>query len=716
MKQVFKTPDRGFVIEEVPAPLCFNGGVLVRTHYSAISAGTELATARTLSEKESSLCRFFPDIELYQKALRKIISEGISETFEAREKYRTTLLAKGYSLAGEVVEVGGGIDDLKRGDFVACGGSGFASHAEYVAVPRNLVAKVPEGLDLSLAAFATIGSIAIHAVRQSESGLGDRVVVIGLGIIGLLAVQLLKISGCRVMGIDINKKRVLAAQQIGADDAICLENGMDVIDKVLDFSNGIGVDAALICAATKSSDPVHQGMSMLRKRGRIVIVGDVGLTFNRSPFYEKEAEVRISCSYGPGRYDPKYEIGGNDYPIGYVRWTLNRNMSEFMNLANEGKIQIEPFISHRVSIDEAPEAYKALEDKTKRSLGALISYGRDKTISPIKRKIQVYQKKSIKGLIRIGIIGAGGFAQRQHIPNLLKAKIQTSLVAVCTRNSANAKQVGKIFRAQYCTTDYQDIISDAQIDAVIIATRHDSHARIAIDALKAGKHVLMEKPMAIKRIELEELKTVAQGADVVFSVGFNRRYSALIGKVAKHLTRLKKPIQMLYRVNAGFIPPEHWTQKRDVGGGRIVGEACHFLDVMQFLTREEVVKITAEPAISLDRDVDTYDSYVASLKYEDGSLGTLVYSSVGNKSEGKEYLEIHADQTSFILEDYQKLKVRGKASENIGLKKLDKGWAGEMDAFLRSIRGEKSNLISLDEAVNITNMCFDIDEIVRHSS
>jgi len=621
---------------------------------------------------------------------------------------------KGYSLAGEVIEVGDGIHDLKKGDLVACGGSGIANHAEYVAVPRNLTAKIPEGLEPSLASFTTIGAIAMHAVRQADCGLGDRVVVVGLGIIGLLAAQLLKISGCRVMGIDLKENRVEVAKRMGIDNSFRPESAESAIRTVLDFSLGVGADAVLLCAATQSDEPAHQGMAMLRRRGRLVIVGDVGLSFKRSPFYEKEIEVRISCSYGPGRYDPEYEFEGRDYPIDYVRWTLNRNMQEFMEIVKEGILIMDPMITQRVPIEEAPSVYRILQEGATDSIAVLIQYDRGKPNDIQERKVRIQPKVVRKGTLRLGVIGAGGFAQRQHIPNLLKSKISASLVAVCNRSGVNAKKAAQKYRAQYCTTDYKEIIADPSIDAVIIATRHDTHASMAADAIRAGKHVLLEKPMAIHRAELEELSKAAENADVIFTVGYNRRYSPYIQEAVRMLEKLRRPVQILYRVNAGFISPDNWTQQRHIGGGRVIGECCHFLDVMQFLVKEEVVDLSADAAYFRNSGIETYDSLTASLQYRDGSLGTLLYTCVGNKSLGKEYIEIHADQTSIIIDDFQSLKVMGRFTKNLRSKQMDKGLTAEMDAFLMAVAGQESDLVTLAEAENITNLSFQIDDLIRN--
>ncbi|RLB79063.1 MAG: oxidoreductase [Deltaproteobacteria bacterium] len=712
MKQIFSSPDRGFVVEEVPAPVCLKGGVLVKNHFSAISVGTELSSAK--STQRNSLLALGESLSLYKKALNKMVNEGFNATFKAIDKYKATLWPKGYSSAGEIIEIGADIVDLKPGDFVACAGSGFAVHAEYVTVPRNLVARIPAGIELQYASFATIGSIAMHAVRQASPGLGENVAVVGLGIIGLLVVQLLKSCGCKVLAIDINPSRTELARDSGADEIYCPTESDDVVEKVLHFSNYVGMDVVMMCAATISNEPVNQAMQFLRRKGKLVIVGDVGLGFKRSPFYEKEIDIKISCSYGPGRYDPVYELEGREYPIDYVRWTLNRNLVGFMELVGSGKVDLDLLITHKTTIDKAPEVYNNIKGKKIDSLGVLIDYevvSKNKAFSRV-TPVQFEINPEHVGTINVGVIGAGSFAQRQHIPNLLSAGVKCKLQAVCTRNGASAKQIAQVFKAGFCTTDYHEIINSPEIDAIVVATRHDSHAQIATDAVKAGKHVLLEKPMAINRDELDCLKKTVLEGKVVFTVGFNRRYSPVISDTIKVLEKLPKPYHILYRVNAGKIAANHWTQQRNVGGGRIIGEGCHFIDLIKYLVGENICDVSVGLAAAKNFG-ETYDSVSANLHFTGGSLGTLLYTALGSSKLGKESIEIHAGSTSIFINDFRSLKIVGNFEKEINYKSIDKGWKNEMNLFLTSILGKKNNLVSLEDAVEVTEVSLAIDKMLR---
>ncbi len=716
MKQLFRSPGRGFVIEDVPVPVVQDGSVLVKTMYSAVSLGTELSTGKDDPSQSSRYGSLLRNATLYKKALNKLLAEGYQSTILAKANYNHTLLPKGYSLSGRVVEVGGELDGIRIGDMVACAGSGVASHAHYVSVPRNLICRIPAGVPAHLAAFTTIGAISMQAVRQSKTDLGETTVVLGLGLIGLLSVQLLKAKGCCVIAADLDPKKVELAKKVGADFGLVNQDSRAFIKECLSITDQFGADAVLVCASTPSSQPTNDAMAFLRKKGRLVIVGNVGLDLDRAPFYQNELDITISSSYGPGRYDPSYEFDGIDYPYGYVRWTLNRNMSSFLYALENHTINLDSLITHRIRFDQAPDFYNTAKTTGGGITGVLLEYD-DQEADGEHTKPRVLRFKrnvaTIDSEIRIGIIGAGGFAQRQHIPNLKKASIPNRIRAICTQKGENARKVAQIQNADYCTTDYREIIADEEIDAVVITTRHDSHAQIAIEALRAKKHVFIEKPMAIDESSFTNLRRELEKATTVVTVGFNRRYAPLSSKIAELLKNRTAPIQILYRVNPGIIKPTHWTQKRSVGGGRIIGEACHFIDLLKYFVSSEITSVSAL-GLNLSRNLNyPSDNFSANFSFEDGSIATLIYSSLANNLDGKEYIEVYNNGTTYELKDFKNFSVVTTSREETSLKAIDKGWAGEMEQFLKAVRGDNNSLMSIEDALDVTEKAFIIDKMVN---
>lgn len=693
------------VIEEVPPPAISENEVLVKTSYSLISTGTELAGISM--SKESILTRALKQPHNVKKAMKMASEKGIFKTYKIIKGLLDFGTPMGYSLAGEVIGVGENVSDIKKGDMVACSGAGIANHAEVVAVPRLLVSKIPHNLDVRQAASVTLGAIAMQGVRQADPRFGESVAVIGLGLIGQLTCQILSNTGCRVIGIDINDKRAELAKKLGAEFTLSSLSAAE-IKKITD---GFGVDCTIITASTDSSDPINQAMEITRKKGRVVVVGAVGLNLQRNPWYEKEIDLKISCSYGPGRYDATYEEEMLDYPLPYVRWTENRNMEEYLRLLAGKRVDFLALQPKEFAIDDAPKAYEILQKE--KPLAMLLEYKGKK--SEYSKKVAVNtQKLDRSDKVRIGLIGAGAFASTTHLPNIEKLKDLFQLVAVASKKGTTAKQFAKRYEAAYCTTDYEEILGDRHVDAVMIATRHNLHAKLVLAALRAGKAVLVEKPLALNQEELNNIKKIFKDNSTtspVLTVGFNRRFSPHAKRVKEIVANRHNPLLVHYRMNAGYIPPDHWTQK-DQGGGRIIGEACHIFDLFQFWTGSKPVDISAKSISPSTKDTLSQDNFVATIKYEDGSICNLLYTALGNKDLPKEYAEIYCDGKAIILDDYRNLTVKGGQG---GMRTFsqDKGHMAELEAFGHAIkRGVVP--IPLDEIFSATEVSFEVNDLVNH--
>lgn len=712
MKQVFLTNDNRVVVEQVPAPSCPPNGVLVETRYSLISTGTELnvirrAAARNLAQTLQARSR------LVVKGVRKLLSDGIAKTWRAVEAQYALGEAPGYSLCGRVLEVGAQVDDLSVGDWVACAGSGYAAHAELVAVPKNLTVRLPEGVEARDGAFATVGAIALHGVRQAAPELGELVVVTGLGLIGLLTVRLLHAAGCRVVGIDPLAERRALAESLGAL-ATCAPDAAPG-QTVHGLSAGMGADAVLLCAATASNDPLNDAMRMTRKRGRVVVVGDVGLHLEREAFYRNEIDLRIACSYGPGRYDPRYEEGGLDYPFGYVRWTERRNLEAVLDLMASGRLDPRPLVSAITPLDRAAEGFSLLVSG--QAVGVLLDYGEPQAPPSAKRIRRVDHLASRplpgapKNIVTLALVGAGGFGQSVYLP-LIDAHPKARLGAVVTARGHNATRLATRYKARIASTNLHSVLQDDGIDAVIIATRHHLHAEMAIEALKAGKHVLLEKPLAITREQMARLEAVLASTQTLFTVGHNRRYAPCALAARDALAGRSGPLTAHYRINAGRIPPDHWTQDRAIGGGRIIGEVCHFVDLLNWLTGSSPLAVTAT-AVAPGRGGPTLDNVAATLHYADGSLATILYTSLGSPQLPKERLELFWDGRALVLDDFTHLIAHGFPLRAVQTEGQDKGWAAQLDRFIEALRGGQNRLLTPAEALSACEWTFRIDELAR---
>jgi predicted dehydrogenase/NADPH:quinone reductase-like Zn-dependent oxidoreductase len=713
VKQVLQYRRSGATrVVDLPAPLTPEGGLLVQTHWSLISPGTERMLIEAGGGNLINTARQRPD--LVRQVLDKATRDGIAATVEAVRSRLDVAIPLGYSCAGSVLEVGARLGDyFSSGDRVACAGAGQANHAEVIAVPRNLVARVPEVVSLEDAAFVTVGAIALQGVRIADVRLGEACVVIGLGLVGQLTVQLLKAAGCRVFGIDLAADKVELARAQGAD-AACLRSDADLVERVRVFSAGRGADAILIAASATSSDPVQIAPSLARDRAAVVAVGMIGMDVPRNAYYEKELQLRLSRSYGPGRYDRTYEQEGVDYPIGYVRWTEQRNMEAFLDLVAAGAVQPSRLVTHRIPIAEAERAYRIVTGEIAEPfLGILLEYPRPTRLDSSRQtRVNLRQPMPTSrptGALRLGVVGAGTFARSVLLPSLKKLD-PVELRGVATASGPSAHQTATRFGFGYCATDWRQVVDDTDIDAVLVATRHDLHACVAAAALRAGKSVFLEKPMALATDQLEDLLDAWRSSGRVLQVGFNRRFAAVYQRLKAELTSRSAPLVMAYRVNAGPVAPMSWVVDPVQGGGRTVGEVCHMVDLLVDLVGARVTSVYAEPIASTSGD-----DVVLTLRFGDGSVGSIVYASGGDRSLPKEQLEVLGGGRAAILDDFRTLRVhaRGKTRKFGRFGVQDKGHAAELTAFVDAVRYAKQSPVDPEIAAHVTRVTFAAVESAR---
>ncbi len=701
------------VVEDVPPPQPESGTIVVRVLNSCISPGTEGSGMKESAEPLWK--RALKNPGKVKQALHMLATSGFSHTRSVVQGKLQSGYATGYSAAGRVMVVGAGIDDIKEGDIVACAGAQCAHHAEIIRVPRNLAVQVPDGLDASHASTVALGAIAMQGVRRAKPSLGENFVVIGLGVIGQLTAQFLKTNGCRVIGADLDPERSRIAMELGMDIELKPDDGPGV-ENVMRLTGGLGADGVIITASTSSHEVLSTAFQMCRRKGRVVLVGVVGMTMNREDIYAKELDFFISTSYGPGRYDNNYEEKGHDYPPSYVRWTENRNMWEYLRLLADGRINIEPLISATHVIDDAPTAYAAIADGEHRPMITLLSYPENSNAATGGRLLNPSASPSQKSVLNLALAGAGGFAHGMHLPNLSRMKNLYCLHAVMSRTGHNAKATAKQFGAKYATTDYREIVSDADVDAVLICTRHDSHAKMTLDALRAGKHVIVEKPLALDRDEMsavEEFYNNAGGESgaPVLLTGFNRRFSKFSRRIAEIIAGRKNPIIINYRMNAGYIPLDSWLHNEQ-GGGRNIGEACHIYDLFTFFTNAKAVavdarSITAEPGYYSNRD-----NFIATVSFDDGSIATLTYTALGSKDFPKETMEIYCDGKILSMCDYKKLTVYGTNLSGIESSAFDKGHREELEEFARAVKGGGAWPIPLWQQLQAMEIAFRVEEML----
>lgn len=654
MKQVLLDLNSGTLfLEEVPVPKPHRG-VVVQNHCSAISAGTESSLISFARKSKFAMAQERPD--LAKKVIDKAKTDGILSAYQQAMSRLSKPEPLGYSCAGVVTDTD--ITEFSVGDRVACGGAGYACHAEYVSVPKNLCVKIPDNVSFRDASFTTIGAIAMQGIRNAEVTVGEKIAVIGLGLIGLLTVQIAKAAGCKVYGIDVDPKKIELARELGADVASNYEN---LNEKFLTFSS-FGADKVIITAATASNGPVETAGDLVRTGGKVIAVGAVGMSLPRDKYYNKEAEFIVSRSYGPGRYDRNFEEKGMDYPI-YVRWTEKRNMEAFLDLLSANKINLDKIVTHVFDIQNAVEAYGLINARKEPFLGIVLTYDTTKSQQTTESDLHTVHLKQSSGNVRktskttpiktIGCIGAGIHATSTLYPNLVKLPVRLKGIATATGLSATA--AGKKFGFEYCTTDYQQILKDPDIDAVIIATRNDLHAKITIEALEAGKAVFVEKPLATNMDELLAVKAAYEKYGGRIVVGFNRRHSPYARKMKEFFSNRTTPLFMHYRVNAGAIPEEHWVHDSEQGGGMLVSEVCHFVDFLQYIVSSRPVTVSAEAPKSEASNLNRLDNLQITISYEDGSIGTISYSTAGNSGYSKELIEVFGNASAGSIRDFREI-------------------------------------------------------------
>lgn len=706
MKQILQSLKTGSTeVADVPCPAPARGQVLIRTSRTLVSAGTERMLVDFGKAGLVGKARQQPD--KVRQVLDKIRTDGLAPTLEAVFNKLDQPLPLGYCNVGRIMDVGAGVSAFSAGERVVSNGK----HAEAVAVPINLCARVPDAVPDDEAAFTVLGAIALQGIRLVQPTLGEAVVVTGLGLIGLMAVQLLRAHGCRVLGIDFDPEKLRLAESFGAE-TVDLSAGADPVSAAQLFSRGRGVDAVIVTASTRSSEPMHQAALMCRKRGRIVLVGVAGLELSRADFYEKELTFQVSCSYGPGRYDPAYEEKGQDYPVGFVRWTEQRNFEAVLDMMADGRLDVKPLISHRFPLDRAPAAYEIVTG-SKPSLGILLDYGVAEEADE-----RAFRQRTVclrpapadsAGKAAVGFIGSGNYAGAVLVPAFREAGAR--LVSVASSAGVSGLHVGRKFGFEKTTTDVAELLEDATINAVVIATRHDTHAGLVCRALQAGKHVFVEKPLALSRQELDDIgaarnASIEAGKPATVMVGFNRRFAPQIRKMKNLLEGVAGPKAFVMTVNAGAIPAGHWTQDRQTGGGRIVGEACHFIDLLRYLAAAPVEKHGVAMMAS-----PTGDTATITLTFADGSVGSIHYFANGSKSFPKERLEVFSGGRILQLDNFRRLHGFGwPGFRKMNLWRQDKGQKACAAAFVRAVEQGGAAPIPFEELMEVSRLSIEAEQ------
>jgi len=699
MKQVFQNPKTGkTTIEEITPPTLKPGGILVQNTFSLVSAGTE-RTILTLAKK-GLLAKARERPEYVRKFAMLAKTKGIKAAWQVAKSKLTTDIALGYSAAGTVLEAADDVKEFNAGDRVAIAGQDYASHAEICFVPKNLVVKIPKRVKDNAAAFTTIGAIAMQGIRRASLSQGERVAVIGLGLLGQLAVRILRAYGHPVIGFDIDRKKVALAVKNGAEGVMVTNKGID--EKAVDvFTDGRGVDAALIYASSKDDAPVKLAVSITREKGRIVQIGNVLANIPWRDFYKKELTYHSSNSYGPGRYDPTYEEEGNDYPFGYVRWTEQRNMEEFLRLLDEERITVDDITTGVFPIEDAEKAYERIMNPGAAPIfGMLLKY----EAANIPATIALHATDpavSQDTRVTIGLIGVGSFATSTILPHLkeyMKKNKDGSvrLHAICSAHGKKAKDIGDAWGAEYVTNDYKKILEDLRINLVIVATRHSSHAKIAEDVLKAHKNLYIEKPLALREEDIERIVKRASNAKGMLFVGFNRRFSTHFKEAKRIFKNREEPRMILYRVNYPFEEKDHWSYAREEGG-RIIGEDCHFVDALSFLAGAKPVKVHAS-AVPVGGGIAQEENVIITIEHENGSIGTIFYSALGNFKMPKEYIEIHGGGNIMTIDNFKSAKlITPEKNHNFSLRHQNKGYTEELAAVIDAIKEGKRSPISLED-------------------
>lgn len=716
MKTIFYQNNK-VVIEEIPAPQCGPKEVLVANTYSVISIGSEI-----FSISESSTSAKIRKKENIEKVFENLKRKGIFQTARTIINALQSERPLGYSSAGYVIDKGKDVLDLEIGDMVACMGMDKAVHGEIIAVPRNLVAKLPNGFnDLRLAAFGTIGAIALNAVRRLKPQIGENVIIFGIGLIGLMTLLIVKITGAKTICFDLDEERLKKAKELGADFVFNIKDE-NAIKQINYLTSGQGADSIIIAVASENPEIINTALEFLKSNGKIVLLGKVPININYNLAFKKNINFLISQSYGPGRYDIKYEEQGIDYPFEYVRWTENRNLETILDLIAKGKLDIRGLISQEISLEQAPKLYEQLKQGEDKKLGVLISYEPEKFIQKPKKlnnKIIVYDKSpKISGKLQIGIVGIGDFAKSMLLPILSDLKNLYKIKAIVSLKSYDLKQIARNYKINYIATDIEEILNDEEINLVFIITPHNSHKDLILRCAEKNKPCFVEKPLCINLDEYQELEQifVKNKTSIPLFVGFNRRYAPLIINAKEFLDSLSGPAIINYTINAGYMDPDNWIHNPKIGGGRLISEVCHFVDLGVFFTKSEVQKYHIDFIRPNNKNIKNLDNYLINLKFEDQSLMNINYNSIGSPKAPKEYIQIF--KQGFILEitDFKNLRIYSdKGLREIKLKYIDKGHKKQYEEIAKFLKGESNIISSLSDVFNSTKITLELNEKIYGS-
>ncbi|MDO9578420.1 MAG: bi-domain-containing oxidoreductase [Candidatus Cloacimonadales bacterium] len=690
---------KGIVFSDtIPAPKLENGRILIRVENSCISTGTEISNVNISSKSISQ--RLIEKPVILKRAFDKIQDMGFRKYYQLVKEDLGKSSPSGYSLSGIVIGLGQDTGDFKIGDKVAAAGGVVASHAEIASVPKNLVVKMPNNLDFELASSVAIGATALQGVRRADLKIGEFCVVVGAGMLGMITIQMLTNSGIRVAAVDINDERLKLCSEFGVEIEVNSINE-DSIKVITHWSDGYGADAVIFTAATPDNKPLSDSFQMCKRKGKVILVGVSGMNIDRKDIYEKELDFLISTSYGPGRYDDNYEAKGNDYPYGYVRWTENRNMAEYLRMLQKETVNLAKMLNAIYPIEKVSDAFQKIKES--KPLMIILSY---KEKESYEEKVVLSVKPVSREKINIAIVGVGSFALSMLLPILKKEKSKFNIHAIMNRTGFKAKDVSEKYGAKYSTTDFDEILTDKDVDLVLISTRHDSHAELTLKALQAGKNVFVEKPLATNQTELNSIKEfyLSEGEKPLLFVGYNRRFSKYAQEINKYTSKRINPLFIHYRMNAGYIPMDHWVHQN---GGRIIGEACHIIDLMTFFTKSKIQNIYFDSLNSVTGAISCDDNKSIILKYEDGSIATIEYFAIGNKGLSKEYMEIHFDEKSIILDNYQVLKGFGLKINDLKSKNPEKGHLEEFLELYKTLKLRDSKWpIELWDMIQTTEITF----------
>ena len=722
MKQIVASSN-GIELIESPAPICGSREICVEVNYSFISTGTELATLEQVQESSSNISKHvISNPNLIKKVGSKISAKGIHSTLKdinqyvSKRKSQTYKLTPlGYSVSGKVISVGEGVTTFNEGDLVACAGATLATHSEIVCVPENLSVHIPSDCDLQSASSVAVGSIAMHAIHQSQLQFGEHILIVGLGTVGIITAQLANAAGYRVIGYDPDENKINIAKSLGMLD---VKSDISEVKNHIQIQTGhMGVDSSLVTAKSNSSQPLDIAIDSTKQKGRVIIVGDVLTQFDRSDILAKEIEIIPSYSYGPGRQDAVYEKYGIDYPYHYVRWTEKRNMAEYLRLISNSKIDIKS-ITQSYDLFSVKEAYQNLKSSNQNPSKMAVSIIYNTTAdTKSKRTTKITTKKSrntSKKSIGVAIAGAGKFAQNTHLPNLKKINSLAHITGILNTKGTSAIEIAKMYDAEYATTSYQEILDDPNTNSILIATRHNMHNKMLIDGINAGKNIFIEKPLAVDKEELDKFSTIvdSKGQNLIIQTGFNRRFSPLITKLSEMLSNSKDPLTISYIMNVGYLDAEHWLRDSE-GLGRNIGEACHIYDLFTFLTDSKIRHISASSINPKNKNHSKNENFTANFKFEDGSIANLTFTSMGSTIYPKEQMEIFQSESVYYLDDYKTLDVYNRNKQTLTNHSGSKGHEEELRSFINAIKNESSPPIPYWQQIQATHMALEIERLIE---